>query len=194
MNFLGHLTEWIILSHLQYLFVVELEYEPRWILLQNPWHLYYIQLLSIWHMVGVPLKGQRWENVNVGLFVEKGRVTHYIFYIFLRGEFHGQRSMANCSPSFHKESDMTEQLAHTGLFEPLGFKLFVFCISYWDRELENSLVCRLLNLCRKVGRGEQSQRGESIKVQSSPTSKWELWKAIINNLSFYSILDVNWGR
>ena len=28
--------------------------------------------------------------------------------VFLPGEFHGQRSLAGCSPWGHKESDMTE--------------------------------------------------------------------------------------
>ena len=80
MNFLGHLIEWIILSHLQYLFVVELEYEPRWILLQNPWRLYCIQLVSIWHMVGVPSektkmgKCQRWAVCGEG----KGNPLHVL--------------------------------------------------------------------------------------------------------------------
>ena len=30
--------------------------------------------------------------------------------VFLPGEFHGQRSLAGCSPWGHRESDMTEQL------------------------------------------------------------------------------------
>ena len=33
--------------------------------------------------------------------------------VFLPGEFHGQKSLAGCSPWGHKESDMTEQLTHT---------------------------------------------------------------------------------
>ena len=33
--------------------------------------------------------------------------------VFLPGESHGQRSLASYSPWSHKESDMTEQLAHT---------------------------------------------------------------------------------
>ena len=33
--------------------------------------------------------------------------------VFLPGEFHGQRSLASCSPWGCKESDMTEQLTHT---------------------------------------------------------------------------------
>ena len=32
---------------------------------------------------------------------------------FLPGEFHGQRSLADCSPWGHRESDMTEWLTHT---------------------------------------------------------------------------------
>ena len=31
--------------------------------------------------------------------------------IFLPGKFHGQRSMAGCSPRGHKEVDMTERLS-----------------------------------------------------------------------------------
>ena len=31
--------------------------------------------------------------------------------VFLPGKFHGQRSLAGCSPWGHKESDMTEQLS-----------------------------------------------------------------------------------
>ena len=33
--------------------------------------------------------------------------------VFLPGEFHGQRSLAGCSPRGHKESDTTERLPHT---------------------------------------------------------------------------------
>ena len=37
--------------------------------------------------------------------------------VFLPGEFHGQRSLANYSPWGHKESDMTEQMGtHTHTF------------------------------------------------------------------------------
>ena len=31
--------------------------------------------------------------------------------VFLPGKFHGERSLAGCSPWGHKESDMTEQLS-----------------------------------------------------------------------------------
>ena len=35
--------------------------------------------------------------------------------MFLPGDSHGQRSPAGCSPRGRKESDMTENLAHTWL-------------------------------------------------------------------------------
>ena len=31
------------------------------------------------------------------------------YYMYLPGEFHGQRNLAGCSPWGHKESHMTEQ-------------------------------------------------------------------------------------
>ena len=36
--------------------------------------------------------------------------------LFLPGEFHGQKSLAACSPWGCKESDMTERLTHTFTF------------------------------------------------------------------------------
>ena len=42
------------------------------------------------------------------------------------GESHGQRSLAGCSPWGHKESDMTDNEAHTlSLFGLLCFPLFL---------------------------------------------------------------------
>ena len=38
--------------------------------------------------------------------------------IFLPGAFHGQRSLAGCSPWGHKESDTTEQLTLSQTFSP----------------------------------------------------------------------------
>ena len=39
--------------------------------------------------------------------------------VFLPGKFHGQRSLAGCSPWGHKESDMTE---HARIISPWGHK------------------------------------------------------------------------
>ena len=36
--------------------------------------------------------------------------------VFLPGKFHGQRSQAGHSPGGHKESDTTEPLTHTFIF------------------------------------------------------------------------------
>ena len=33
--------------------------------------------------------------------------------VFLSGEFHGERSLADCSPWSHTELDTTERLTHT---------------------------------------------------------------------------------
>ena len=53
--------------------------------------------------------------------------------LFLPGEFHGQRSLADYSPWGHKESDMTEQLT---LSPPLCllllFLLFITSILFLD--------------------------------------------------------------
>ena len=44
--------------------------------------------------------------------------------VFLPGDFHGQRSLVDCGPRGHKESDMTEQLSMCALFpSPLGFAM-----------------------------------------------------------------------
>ena len=53
--------------------------------------------------------------------------------VFLSGEFHGQRSLASCSPLGPKELDTTERLTHT---QSVGFWLVYF-------KCEQSLVCWL---------------------------------------------------
>ena len=55
------------------------------------------------------------ENWVLSLGQKEAREKKWLFTpVFLPGESHGQRSLANCSPWGHKESDTTEQLStHT---------------------------------------------------------------------------------
>ena len=60
--------------------------------------------------------------------------------VFLRGESHGQRSLAGYSPWGHKESDMTEVTQHANLqkaFAPAGNQLgwngLVLCLTACNR-------------------------------------------------------------
>ena len=49
--------------------------------------------------------------------------------VFVPGEFHGQRSLAGCSPWGHNELDITEQLTHTTELCTKGsiFRLTISC-------------------------------------------------------------------
>ena len=53
----------------------------------------------------------------------KGMATHSNSPVFLPGEFHGQRNLADYSPWCHKELDTTERLTH---FTILKIKMETF--------------------------------------------------------------------
>ena len=77
-------------------------------------------------------RGSKWKSKNLPAMqktwvwslgwkdpLEKGMTT--LSSIFLPGEFHGWRSLAGCSPWYHKESDTTEWLTlhfHSTCYQP----------------------------------------------------------------------------
>ena len=64
--------------------------------------------------------------------------------VFLPGESHGQRSLVGYSPWGHKESDMTEQLAHTQ-------QMFLYPLVIKDESLFTStFVCSSLASSRSL--------------------------------------------
>ena len=86
--------------------------------------------------------------------------------VFLPGEFHGQRSLEDCSPRGHKESDTTEHLSDVYTIfillnegfapcKPCKF-YYYFSFTYEAAELLKSKCCKNLNPMSPSSRSRKS--------------------------------------
>ena len=91
------------------------EYSTKWEEDATPFD-YMLRLLSLDQFSSVaqscPTLCNLMNRSMPGLPVHKYVCVHIYIYVFLPGEFYGQKSLADYSPWGHKQWDMTEQVTH----------------------------------------------------------------------------------
>ena len=84
-----------------------------------------------------------------GLGRSPGEGKWQLTLVFLPGESHGQRSLVECGPWGHKESDMTE-----GLHNNMNIIIVMILLYYYSKvilPIYTSYNCQLLSYCKSDG-------------------------------------------
>ena len=94
--------------------------------------------------------------------------------VFLRREFHGQRSLADYSPWSSKELDMTEQLTHTHTH------MQIYGLSSWLHFKESTCQRRRLGSIPELGRspGEGSGNPLQYSCLGNPMDRGTWWAMV----------------
>ena len=95
--------------------------------------------------------------------------------VFLPGQFHGQRSLADYSPQGRKDLDTTEAAEHTQACSPIVGKEFLFYI-FSKLVLQGRLSSRVMSAegpeQSLVGRRWRSQRQQRVSEAARESDQW----------------------